>query len=142
MRLILCILSILMVPAAALAQSHPCDASPAVVSVIGNAPLWLLFCAKPSDDLVRAEVIVDNGPLTSFTEADAIEQAPPNAEGYAQFKVSIGTRSVGSHTVFVQVVNIGDEGTEQVSDPSDVLAFTVKAPKGKPAKPKATGVTK
>jgi hypothetical protein len=142
MRIIVGVLVILGAAAPARAQTHPCDTSPSAVSVIGNAPLWLLFCAKPSDDLVRAEVIVDNGPLTSFTETDAIEQAPPNAEGYAQFKVSIGTRSVGSHTVFVQVVNIGDEGTEQVSDPSDVLAFTVKAPKGKPAKPKATGVTK
>lgn len=140
--IVLFIVAIVVARGPALAQSHPCDASPTAVSVIGNSPLWLLFCAKPSDDLVRAEVIVDNGPLTSFTEADAIEQAPPNAEGYAQFKVSIGTRSVGSHTVFVQVVNIGDEGTEQVSDPSDVLTFTVKAPKGKPAKPKATGVTK
>jgi len=142
MRFMLCIVAIVVAPTLALAQSHPCDTAPTAVSVLGNAPLWLLFCAKPSDDLVRAEVVVDNGTLVPFTETDAIEQAPPNAEGYAQFKVSIGTRSVGAHSVRVQVVNLDDEGREQVSEVSDSLAFTVTAPKGKPAKPKATGVTK
>jgi hypothetical protein len=44
--------------------------------------------------------------------------------------------------VRVQVVNLDDDGREQVSEVSDSLPFTVTAPKGKPAKPKATGVTK
>jgi len=126
------------------AQTHPCDATPtaSTVSGAGNAPLILSFCAKPSDDIVRIEVIVDNAPLIPFAETEAIEETPPNADGYSQFKVSIGTRAAGSHTVRVQVVNLGDDGQEQTSDVSDSLSFTVTAPKAKPAKPRVTGVSK
>lgn len=135
------LLAILVAAAPADAQTHPCDLAPTTVSVTGNAPLQLLFCARPADDLVRVDVTVDNS-TAPFVDLTATAMTAPSATGYVQYRAPLGTLPVGSHTVRVQAVNLTLEGVEQLSDLSDPLSFTVAAPKPRPGKPKVTGVVR
>ena len=136
MRYLFAIL-ILLVSHPALAQPHPCDASPTALTTT-SGPLALLFCAKPSDNITRADVIL-NGVTDSFTEAEAVAQLPPNADGYAQYRVPLGALPVGTYTIVVSVFNLDDAGVEQ-STSSDPLTLTVRRVVPRPAKPKTVGV--
>lgn len=124
------------------AQTHPCDALPSTVVVVGGSSLSVLFCAKPADDLVRVDVTVDNATAAPYIDVAVTAQTGLSATGFVQYKLPLGVLLPGVHTVSVLAVNVTADGVEQVSDLSDPLTFTVQAPKPKPAKPKVTGVTK
>lgn len=142
MKTLLPLVLLLVVASPALAQTHPCDLSPSTLTVTASpTPLAVLFCARPADNLTRSDVVID-GNTSTFTEAEAVAQTAPNADGYAQYRVPIGVLPVGAYLLQVTVFNLDADGVEQVSDVSDPLSFTVLAPKPRPSKPKVTGVVK
>ncbi|MGH9256587.1 MAG: hypothetical protein ACRD3C_18660 [Vicinamibacterales bacterium] len=141
MRVLVCLVCVL-AAAPAGAQTHPCDADPSAVKVSSAVPLHVLFCANPSDDLVRVDVVIDNAPPTPFTTAVAVALSGPNAAGYVHYSAPLGTIAAGEHTLTMMAVNLDEFGVEQQSDPSDPYVFTVLARKPRPNKPKVTQVTR
>lgn len=116
------------------AQPHPCDVEPVSVTVASNADVAVLFCAKPSENIARIDVILDDAPMLMYDDTDAVAQGGPSADGYVQFKGSLGRLPPGTHTVVLVVVD--DQG--QQADPSDRYTFTVKP---KPSRAKVKRVT-
>lgn len=138
-RLTLFVVGLTLTAATGSAQTHPCDLPAVPPTVTSGAPLAMFFCAKDSDTLTRAEVVLDGG---GGTPVDLVANAVtgPSATGFVQYRVVIGVLKAGAHAVTVTVFNETTSGTEQASDASNPLMFAVTDPKPRPETPRITGV--
>lgn len=120
---------------ALLAQTHPCDLPPRSSVILSGREAILLFCADPTE-WVEGEILVDDPPATvPVTTVTAKQMTGPNVDGLAQYAVSLGVLTLGSHTLIMTVTNKDAAGDTATSDPSDPYSFIVKGVP-KPKKPK------
>ncbi len=126
MKRLFTILLLLLVTRPVLAQTHPCDVAQTTSFTI-PAP------APPSIDIQACMFVADaptglvaNIDGTDFTGGPSFTQLTPtpNAQGKAQYSISITTPAAGTHTLNVYAVNAAGRATSAAGPFPLVIAGT------------------
>jgi len=126
-RLGLSVVVLLACSASAMAQTHPCDATPGTTSVSTKVPFTVGFCAPSVDAdgnptvLLGAKVYIDGLAVKTTSPMPAPNPATPNAAGLNYYEISSVTTAKAPHTLTVSVFDVDAEGPQ-----SGPLPFTVK----------------